>query len=202
MRAGLAVRLLMSGLMVSIVAGFPALQEGGSSLALPRVHAEPAAEASKKPEKKSPPPPPVSLTMKPLKNIYSPREGLGVQFVFHAIRPTRLCLEKDPFTQFQFNVERGGVGKLPLAPIVVKDTRELFFQPIKVVNLQPGKPYYLRGNLKRLNFTDGQDWGIGDYYVSATFFLCNQEEDEETFDSAGEEIPIKSAKTATFMIME
>jgi hypothetical protein len=143
----------------------------------------------------------LSLSIEPVKTIFRNHEGLPMKFIFKAYKATRLCLEKDPMSQFQFQVLRGGAGVLPIAPLVVTDTRELYFEKIRRIELKPGDVYPIRANLKRFDFSEGEKWLPGDYTVSATFNLCDQSEQAKQDSSAGKEIPIKSTQNGRFIIL-
>jgi hypothetical protein len=92
----------------------PASQSPGVSAAAPRGQAS------------APPAPPVEMRLAPLKDIYSRREGIVMQFIFTAKAKTKLCLDKDILSQMQLSVYRSGEGKLPLQPLVIKDNSHLF----------------------------------------------------------------------------
>ncbi|MBY0405818.1 MAG: hypothetical protein K2X66_18085 [Cyanobacteria bacterium] len=143
----------------------------------------------------------LSLSIEPVKTIFRNHEGLPMKFIFKAYKATRLCLEKDPMSQFQFQVLRGGAGMLPIAPLVVTDTRELYFEKIRRIDLKPGDIYPIRANLKRFDFSEGEKWLPGDYTVSATFNLCDQSEQAKQDSSGGKEIPIKSTQNGRFIIL-
>lgn len=145
--------------------------------------------------------PPVTLSIQALKTMYTQREGIAVQFLLKAKHPTKLCLEKDPFSQFQLQINKGGAGIVKLDPLVLQDNRELFYEKIRIIELEAGDTYPIRANLKRLTFSNGEKWTPGDYTFSAVFNLCDQTEGL-TSDSSGKEIPIKSSNSGSFMILE
>lgn len=143
--------------------------------------------------------PPVRLEIEPEEGIMTRAQGVPVRFIITAVRPVKLCLEKDPLTQFQLQISRQGHGPLPVEPLVVRDTRELFYQKIRVVELKPGQHYPYRANLRRLTFTNGEQWKPGDYTISATFNLCDQATAGNA-DSSGKEVPIKAKALGRFMV--
>jgi hypothetical protein len=145
--------------------------------------------------------PPLVLRVEPVKSIYRLREGVTLQFTLTAQEPVRLCLEKDPLTQFQFQVTRGGKGQIPLEPLVVNDNRELYFEKMRIIDLKPGQTFPYRANLKRLNPAKGEKWLAGDYSVQTTFNLCDQKAGL-TFDSSGRETPIKAQGVGRFLIVD
>lgn len=158
-------------------------------------------EKTEKAEKHDTSSAPLTLSIHPLKSIYGRKEGVTVEFVLKASRPTKICLEKDPLTQFQLQISRGGKGALPLEPLVTTDTRELYFEKIRLVDLKAGDSFPFRANLKRLAFSKGEKWASGDYMVTGVFNLCDQE-GGFTHDSAGKEIPIRATENGRFLILE
>lgn len=141
------------------------------------------------------------MSMRALKNIYRKREGLPIEFLLEAHEPIQLCLEKDPLTQFQLTVYRAGKGPMPLEPYVTKDTRELYFEKIRIISMKPGDKFPYRTNIKKIVPARGEKWDLGDYTVKAVFNLCDQTQ-EYRHDSAGRETPIKSTNSASFMITQ
>jgi hypothetical protein len=144
---------------------------------------------------------PLILTLKSTKDIYRKREGVQVTFLLKAQEPIRLCLEKDPLTQFQFTAYRGGKGVLSLEPYVAKDTRELYFEKMRIIDLKPGQAFPYRANIKKLVPANGEKWIPGDYSLGATFNLCDQTQAFRN-DSAGKDMPIKGKNLARFMITD
>lgn len=143
--------------------------------------------------------PPLEFTAEPTKRIYSFREGVMVKFILKATRPAKVCLEKDVLTQMQVHISRSG-EELPLQPLVVKDNRLMFHQPMKIRWLEPGEQLLFRANLKRFQFAGGETWEPGEYNITATFNLCEQTDSVE-YDPAGQEVPIKTEQPGWFMIM-
>ncbi len=123
-----------------------------------------------------------------------------VKFVFKARERVKLCLEKDILTQLQLTLSKSGKGILPLEPLVVKDTRELFQQNLKVLWLDPGESTLFRANLKRFQFANGEEWTPAEYSISAKFSLCEQTPTDYV-DPAAPETLIESENTGWFMIM-
>jgi hypothetical protein len=144
---------------------------------------------------------PLILMLKSTKDIYRKREGIQVTFLLKAQEPIRLCLEKDPMTQFQFTAYRGGKGALPLEPYVSKDTRELYFEKMRIIDLKPGQAFPYRANIKQLVPSNGEKWIPGDYSLGATFNLCDQTQAFRN-DSAGRDTPVKGKNLARFMITD
>jgi hypothetical protein len=144
--------------------------------------------------------PVLKFEMEPAKRIYSSREGLVVKFTFTANARTKLCLEKDFLTQMTVSVSRPGVGKLPLAPLVVTDHKEIFQQRTKIRWLKAGEKLTLRANLRRFRFANGDPWAPGEYSVNAVFNLCEQTP-EEAVNPLGKEIPVPARQPAWLMIM-
>lgn len=145
----------------------------------------------------APPAPPrnaLQVDVAAQKQIFSRREGVMLRVQFKALQPVRLCMEKDPLTQFRFRVYRSGQGELALAPLVSRDTRVMFGQRLAVHNLASGEVFAYRVNLKRLQFLDGNSWESGDYAVNAAFLLCPQAEGLP-------ETTLPATSAARFMIM-
>ena len=142
----------------------------------------------------------LKMEIQPTKQIYSIREGLVMKFIFTAQAKTKLCLDKDIFSQMQVTIAKPGIGKVPLKPLVLKDNSQMFQEPMKVQWLEAGESMTLRANLKRFQFDSGETWAPGEYSVNAVFNLCEQTPAEKVTEP-GQEIPIKSVGQGWFMIM-
>ncbi len=142
---------------------------------------------------------PLALLLEPEKRIYSSREGVMVKFILKATQRVKVCYAKDILSQMQLKISRSG-HPLALQPLVVQDNSEIFQQPVNSRWLEPGQSLTFRSNLKRFHFAAGERWEPAEYTVSATFGLCDQAEDQP-YDPAGKEMPIRTVMPAWFMIM-
>jgi len=142
---------------------------------------------------------PLVLILEPEKRIYSSREGVMVKFIFKASRRVKVCYAKDILSQMQLKISQGG-HNLPLQPLVVQDNSQIFQQPMNIRWLESGQSMTFRSNLKRFKFAEGDQWDPAEYNVSATFGLCDQSEDQP-YDPAGKEVPVRTTIPSWFMIM-
>jgi hypothetical protein len=140
------------------------------------------------------------LTVEPQQQIYTAREAVMLRFNFRALKPVRLCFEKDPLAQFSLKITRAGIGPLALYPLLVQDNSMLLRQPPKVYQMNPGDSIPYRANLKRIKFANGERWQPADYAVSAVFRLCDQR--AGSFAGEGRETLVPSTREGRFMIME
>lgn len=142
---------------------------------------------------------PLTIILEPEKRIYSSREGVMVKFVLKASRRVKVCYAKDILSQMQLKIARSG-HNMALQPLVVQDNSQIFQQPMNIRWLESGQSMTFRTNLKRYKFAEGETWEPAEYNASATFDLCDQSEDQP-YDPAGKEIPVRTTTPSWFMIM-
>ncbi|MEM0951066.1 MAG: hypothetical protein AAGI66_02860 [Cyanobacteria bacterium P01_H01_bin.74] len=145
--------------------------------------------AKNDPEQNSPVPVSISLNLD--RSIFSKSQAIPVEVQFIALRPVALCLSRNLHQHFRFDLAHAVLGKLAFQPVFVASSATDQSMPVV---LAPGETLRRWVNLKALSLQPERRWPEGEYSVSAEFFLC----ENNLQDQAEQNIP--ASNTARFMI--